>query len=167
MECVDCVVCYGVQAHKHDTEKISEINDFEKNCRKNNIFCCGLFPNFLGIKKYYFCYSMYELNRTEKLDFMKNSNLNLKISDKLCQKATEHGHLDVLMWIKNNYRLNILGVEFNNNNIEIIKFWVENYDIKKIIKIFKPSIYMIKSWKFYKTIRLKTKKRYFKGYEKN
>ena len=75
--------------------------------------------------------------------------------------ASSFGHVQVLEWFKHS------GYEFKYKkdaiilakNIIILKFFIENIHVKKIIKWSKHAII--------KTIKFKTKKRYFKGYRKN
>ena len=95
------------------------------------------------------------------LEWFKNSGYEFKYNEDASMHACGDGHISVLKWFKNSkyklkYDSDSFGCYIRN---EITNFFVENVNIKKVIKW--------SSGKFINTLKIKTKNNYMKGYIKN
>ena len=72
-----------------------------------------------------------------------------------------NGHVQVLEWFKNSgYKFKYRKNAFKINFIKILKFYNDNFNIKKLIKWSNKIM-------FIKTIKFKTPQKYLRGYQKN
>ena len=98
------------------------------------------------------------------LEWFKHSGYEFKYNAGAINWASFYGHVQVLEWFKQSgykfkYDEYAIMDASNNERIQVLKWLVENIPIKKVVK-----------WsehEYVKTIKFKTKKQYFKGYEKN
>ena len=105
----------------------------------------------------------------EILEWFKNYVYEFKYDEYAIQFASETGEIEVLKWFKNS------GYKFKYNkdaiylaSIKSLKFLIENINIKKIVCWKRKRKSIKKSSSDYnKTIKIKTKNNYIKGYNKN
>ena len=95
------------------------------------------------------------------LEWFKNSGHELKYDKLAINEASFNGHVQVLEWFKNSgYEFKYYACAIKTKFINILKFYCNNIDIKKVIKWSNKII-------FIKTIKFKTRYKYLKGYQKN
>ena len=95
------------------------------------------------------------------LEWFKHSGYKFKYDNYAITWASRYGHVQVLEWFKHSgheFKYNKSAI-INAKNIIILKFFIENITLKKVIKWSEHAIV--------KTIKFKAKKRYLKGYRKN
>ena len=114
-----------------------------------------------------------ENHEIQSFDILHKTDLNIFViennrilyKNNIINGASYYGNIEVLEWFKNS------GYEFKydeyaitsascHGHIQILKFYGENINIKKLIKWPKSKI-------FIKTIKFKTHNTYLKGYQKN
>ncbi len=104
------------------------------------------------------------LHKTDLNIFVIENNKVLYYNN-IINNACYNGHIKVLEWFKNS------GYKFKYTkgqiywvslfrNLQILKFYCNNINIKKLIKWLDKII-------FIKTIKFKTRNKYLKGYQKN
>jgi hypothetical protein len=102
------------------------------------------------------------------LEWFKNSKYEFKYSEWAINNASMRGHVEVLEWFKNSgYKFKYgkgaiywPSIYTQSLYIQILKFYSNNINIKKLIKWSKKII-------FINTIKFKTNNKYLKGYQKN
>jgi hypothetical protein len=98
---------------------------------------------------------------TQVLEWFKNSGYKINYNSLTIEYASYAGHIEILEWFKNSgYEFKYNKAAFTNKFIKILKFFSNNFNIKKLIKWSDKII-------FTKTIKFKTHHKYLKGYQKN
>jgi hypothetical protein len=152
-------------------EWFKKSGNFYQNINCMRIISCKYgHIQILEFLKYYdivYCDLLYYIackyGQIQILEWFKNNNIsfeNIFKKGEYVVSASINNHISVLKWLKKNNKLiyqNILL--FLLKNINVLNFFFENINIKKII-IFSHT-------KFIETIKLKTKNNYIKGYNKN
>jgi hypothetical protein len=123
-----------------------------------------------GYKFKYYKNSIYVAsinNHIQILEWFKNSGYKFKYDESLINRASKYGQVEVLKWFKKSgYKLKydkkvITSFDTYYFNFYVLKFCVENINLKKLIKWINYESKSIKPLKF------KTKNNYIKGYNKN
>ena len=158
-----------------ENNKALYMNNIINNASKNgHIQVLEWFKN----SGYEFKYDEWAINNAsdnghiQVLEWFKNSGYEFKYNEWAINYASNNGHIKVLEWFKNSgyefkysasaiyWASDIIYWACKNGNIQVLKFYSNNVNIKKLIKYTQKII-------FIKTIKFKTHNKYLKGYQKN